>query len=170
MFRPARPATTQVAPPGTPTLRIERIVQLPAGFADLAADAHGSGERMLEVLREDWEAGTIRFDGWGEALFAAHGPNGLVGIGGLTRDPFAGEDVVGRVRRFYIRRAARRAGAGRALLGAIVGQASAVGYPRLRVRSPASAFAFYEACGFLRAVREKGATHIMPLPEHAAFA
>lgn len=159
MLRPVRPAVA----PAALAPRIERIVQLPDGFADLAADAVASGERMLEVLREDWDAGTIRFDGWGEALFALHGPNGLVGLGGLTRDPFAGEDVVGRVRRFYIRRSARRIGAGSALLGAIVQEATASGYPRLRVRSPVAAFAFYEACGFLRAVREKGATHIMPL-------
>jgi len=159
LLRPAipAPAPTQTA------LRLERVARLPEGFADLAADAHGSGERMLEVLREDWESGSIRFDRWGEALFALHGPNGLVGMGGLTRDPFAGDDVLGRVRRFYIRRSARRAGAGRALLGAVVAEATAAGYPRLRVRAPASAFAFYEACGFLRAVREKGATHILPL-------
>lgn len=159
VLRPAipAPAPTQTA------LRLERVARLPEGFADLAADAHGSGERMLEVLREDWESGSIRFDRWGEALFALHGPNGLVGMGGLTRDPFAGDDVLGRVRRFYIRRSARRAGAGRALLGAVVAEATAAGYPRLRVRAPASAFAFYEACGFLRAVREKGATHILPL-------
>ncbi|WP_203074210.1 GNAT family N-acetyltransferase [Falsiroseomonas ponticola] len=163
MFRPARPAPTEIGVPGGTALRIARVVQLPEGFAELAADAHASGERMLAVLREDWEAGTIRFDGWGEALFALQGPNGLVGLGGLTRDPFAGDDVVGRVRRFYIRRSARRAGAGRALLGAIVAAATEAGYPRLRVRAPASAFAFYEACGFLRAVREKGATHILPL-------
>ncbi len=159
MLRPAIPAG-----PAATALRIERIVQLPDGFAELAADSHGSGERMLDVLREDWEAGTIRFDGWGEALFTVQGPNGLLGIGGLTRDPFAGQEVVGRVRRFYIRRSARRAGAGRALLGAIIDQAAASGYPKLRVRAPASAFAFYEACGFLRAVGEKGATHILPLP------
>jgi GNAT superfamily N-acetyltransferase len=159
LLRPARPAEGAAAT----ALRIERLGQLPDGFADLAADALADGQRMLEVLREDWESGALRFDGPGEALFAVLGPNGLLGIGGLTRDPFAEGQALGRVRRLYIHRAARRTGMGRALVGAISEDAAAYGYPRLRVRAPASAFAFYERCGFLRSVGEKGATHVLPL-------
>lgn len=159
MLRPSRPDG-----PATPVpLRVERIVRLPDGIEDLAADALAAGHRMLEVLREDWHAGTLRFDGWGDALFAAHVGNALVGICGLTRDPYVPQDLVGRVRRLYVRRASRRAGAGRALVQAVADQAAGCGYPRLRVRSPVSAFAFYESCGFLRAVGEPAATHARPL-------
>jgi GNAT superfamily N-acetyltransferase len=140
-----------------------RIAALPEGFADLAADALGDDLRMLEVLREDWHAGTLRFDGLGDALLTAHIGTALVGVCGLTRDPYLAQDRVGRVRRLYVLRAARRAGVGRALVQAVAVQAAGSGYRRLRVRAPVSAFAFYESCGFLRAVGEKAATHVHAL-------
>ncbi|NKE47615.1 GNAT family N-acetyltransferase [Roseomonas frigidaquae] len=164
MLRPLRPdgGASRAA------IRIERIVTLPEGIEDLAADALGDGQRMLQVLCEDWHAGTLRFDGWGDALFAAHLGTALVGLCGLTRDPYLPDEVVGRVRRLYVLRAARRAGVGRALVQAVAEQAVGCGYPRLRVRAPVAAFAFYESCGFLRAVGEKAATHVRPLPAPAA--
>ncbi|MBU8538158.1 GNAT family N-acetyltransferase [Falsiroseomonas tokyonensis] len=155
MLHPLRP--DGAAPPAK--IRIERIVHLPEEFADLAADALGDGQRMLEVLREDWHEGRLRFDDWGDALFAAHIGSALVGLCGLTRDPYLKTEIVGRVRRLYVLRAARRSGVGRALVTAVALQAAESGYPRLRVRAPVAAFAFYESCGFLRAVGEPAATH-----------
>ena len=140
-----------------------RIAALPPGFDELAADALADGQRLLDVLAEDWRSGALRFDGPGEALFIAEAGGALVGIGGLTRDPYLRDEAAGRVRRLYVLRAARRHGAGRALLGGIAQVGRDAGWSRLRVRSPATAHAFYEACGFLRAVGEKAATHVMPL-------
>ncbi len=147
----------------TNPIRIARIAALPDGFAELAADAVADGQKVLEVLREDWNLGTIRFDRPGEALFAAVAGQALIGLCGLTRDPYVKSEPVGRVRRLYVRRAARRHGAGRALLEAVIAEARIAGWPRLRARAPAAAFAFYEACGFLRAVGEGAATHSLPL-------
>lgn len=144
-------------------IRIARVTGLPEAFAELAADALADNQRMLEVLREDWQAGTLRFAAEGEALFTAHAGQALVGLCGLTRDPYLVQDRVGRVRRLYVLRAARRAGMGRALLRAVAAEATGLGYPRLRVRAPVSAFAFYESCGFLRAVGEPAATHSLRL-------
>jgi GNAT superfamily N-acetyltransferase len=144
-----------------PPVRIVAVASLPEGFDDLAADALADGERMLEVLREDWMAGALRFDAPGEALFAAYAGAALLGVGGLTRDPYLKGEAVGRVRRLYVRRAARRHGAGRGLLGAIATGTREAEWPRLRVRAPASSFAFYERVGFLRAVGEASATHVM---------
>jgi len=149
-------------------IRTARIAALPAGFEDLAADATADGLRLLQVLAEDWRSGALRFDAPGEALFAAFAGEALLGLGGLTRDPYLRREDAARVRRLYVRRASRRHGAGRALLAAIVAEAAAAGWPRLRVRAPAAAFAFYEACGFLRAVGEVSATHVMPLAAPAA--
>lgn len=145
------------------TLHLERLAALPPGFAELAADALADGHRVLEVLREDWETGAIRFDRDGEALFGAFAGDALLGLCGLTRDPYLKSEAAGRVRRLYVRRAARHRGIGRALLHAVVEDASRVGWRRLRVRAPVAAFAFYEACGFLRAVGEPGATHACPI-------
>lgn len=144
-------------------VRVERLAGLPGGFEDLAADAIADGQKMLEVLREDWLAGSIRFDGPGEALFGAFAGPALLGLGGLTRDPYLRTEAVARVRRLFVRRSSRRHGAGRALLGAIITHAREAGWPRLRVRAPVAAFAFYEACGFLRAVGDPAATHSFPL-------
>lgn len=144
-------------------VRIARVVALPEGFAELAADALADGEKMLQVLQEDWEASTLRFDAPGEALFAAFAGEALLGLGGLTRDPYLPGEDVGRVRRLYVRRAARRHGAGRLLVAAIAAGTREAGWRRLRVRAPAAAFPFYEACGFLRTVGEKAATHVKPV-------
>lgn len=141
---------------------VERLRGLPVGFDALLADSLADGWRMLQVLLEDWEAGTVRFDGPGEALFGALDGVRLVAIGGCTRDPYSSMPDVGRVRRFYVRRDARRRGAGRALLDAITAQA-AQEFVALRVRAPTSAWPFYERCGFLRAVGEPSATHLRPL-------
>uniref|UniRef100_UPI0022EA40E6 GNAT family N-acetyltransferase n=1 Tax=Falsiroseomonas oryzae TaxID=2766473 RepID=UPI0022EA40E6 len=100
-------------------LVLARVTNLPDGFEELAADAQADGVRLLEVLREDWAAGRMRFDAPGEALFAASAGQALLGLGGLTRDPYLRGEEAGRVRRLYVRRAARRHGAGRALLAAI---------------------------------------------------
>lgn len=161
MLRPLRPDGGAAPAP----IRIARIATLPEGFEELAADALGDGQRMLEVLREDWQAGTMRFDEPGDALFTAHVGTALVGLCGLTRDPYMAQEAVGRLRRLYVLRAGRRAGVGRALVQAVAAQAAGCLYPRLRVRAPVSAFAFHEGCGFLRAVGEKAATHTMQLPQ-----
>jgi GNAT superfamily N-acetyltransferase len=117
----------------------------------------------LEVLRADWDSGALRFEQPGEALFAAFSGAALLGVCGLTTDPYLKGDGAGRVRRIYVRRAARQHGVGRALLGAVAAQALEFGWERLRVRAPPAAFAFYEACGFLRAVGEPAATHSFAL-------
>jgi GNAT superfamily N-acetyltransferase len=153
-----------IAPTGPlATLRVERLRGLPPAFEDLAADARADGARMLDVLREDWADGALRFDAPGQALFAVSAGPALLGLCGLTEDPYLRNEAVGRVRRLFVLRAARRHGAARALLGAIAAEAEAFGYPRLRVRAPVSAFTVYERCGFLRAVGEPSATHILPL-------
>lgn len=143
-------------------IRVVRLAALPSGFEELAADATADGHRMLDVLREDWSSGAQRFDGAGEGLFAAFAGAALLGLGGLTRDPYAKAEPAGRVRRFYVRRSSRRHGVGRLLLRAIIAQAH--GWPVLRVRAPEAAFAFYESCGFTRAEDAPSATHLMRLP------
>ncbi|WP_368414026.1 GNAT family N-acetyltransferase [Falsiroseomonas sp.] len=142
---------------------IARLAGLPVGFEELAADALADGHRVLEVLREDWDSGALRFERPGEALFAAYAGSALLGVCGVTPDPYVQDEQTGRMRRLYVRRAARRHGAGRDLLRAIAAEARGHGWVRLRLRAPPAAFAFYEACGFLRAVGEPAATHSFAL-------
>ena len=144
-------------------IRVIRLHGLPEGFEELAADALADGLKVMEVLRADWDSFALRFERPGEALFAAFAGTALLGVCGLTPDPYLKDEQAGRVRRLYVRRAARGHGAGRALLGAVAAEARGQGWARLRVRAPATAFAFYEACGFLRAVGEPAATHSLSL-------
>lgn len=140
-----------------------RLHILPESVADLAADATADGVKLIDVLREDWEAGRMTFDAPGEALFGAFIGDALVGLCGLTADPYMQQEGVGRVRRLYVLRAARRAGVGTALVAAVEDAARAAGRGRLRVRAPASAFPFYSRLGFLRAVGEPAASHVKHL-------
>lgn len=116
---------------------------------------------MLDVLAEEWAAGTNRFAGEGEALFGAFGADAaLVGIGGVTRDPWV---AALRMRRFYVLPAARRDGAGRGLAAAALGHARRSEAGLLRLRAPADAFAFWERLGFVPIPGDPQATHAMVL-------
>ena len=106
-------------------LRVARLPGLPEGFEELAADALADGHRILEVLRADWDSGALRFERPGEALFAAFAGSALLGICGLTPDPYLKGEQAGRLRRLYVRRAARGHGAGRALLDAVAARRGA---------------------------------------------
>lgn len=150
-----------MAPERAPLIR--RAAALPEGLAPLRAAAAAEGFRFLERLAADWAAGANRFDGPGEALFFAHAPGGaLLGLCGLNRDPWAGEDAA-RLRRLYVAAAARRRGVGAALVAHAIAHAQAAGFARLRLRTDdAGAASFYEALGFAR-VEDASATHALDL-------
>jgi GNAT superfamily N-acetyltransferase len=124
--------------------------------------ALAEGWKLLHVLEEDWNSGALRFDAPGEALFAAWRNGALAGMAGLSVDPYAETDSVARLRRLYVAPAHRGHGIGRGLIEAATDAATAHGFRMLRVRAPAAAGRFYEACGFLPAVM-RSATHIRPL-------
>ncbi len=116
---------------------------------------------MLDVLARDWAAGTLRFDAPGEALFAARDARGgLLGLGGITRDPYA---AALRMRRFYVLPAARGAGTGRALALAALAHGRDAGVGVVRLRCPPGAARFWEALGFVPVAGDPEASHAMPL-------
>jgi GNAT superfamily N-acetyltransferase len=128
--------------------RIERVAALPPDLPALAAAAAREGFGMLAVLAAEWADGTQRFAGSGEALFVARDDGGgLLGLGGITRDPFA-EAL--RMRRFYVRPNARGQGVGAALAAAALAHARGAGARLVRLRAPAEAARFWERCGFAR--------------------
>ncbi|HEY8614240.1 MAG TPA: GNAT family N-acetyltransferase [Roseomonas sp.] len=142
--------------------RVERITALPPGFPGLRDAALAEGWRLLRVLEEDWESGTLRFDAPGEGLFAAWRGAALAGMLGLSADPYIEEPGIARLRRLYVSSEHRGRGLGRALVEAAATTASENGFRLLRVRAPVEAGRFYEACGFLPAVL-RSATHVRPL-------
>jgi len=90
-------------------VEIVRLNELPAdGLAGLVAEAERHGFRFVRRLAEEWASGATRFDGPGEALFAAVVGGRVIGVCGLTADPYAAASRVGRVRRLYVAAAHRR--------------------------------------------------------------
>lgn len=135
--------------------RILRLGALPPDLAMLDAAARAEGFGMVATLVAD---GFAPFAAPGCGLFAARdGTDSLVGIGGITRDPGA---PALRMRRFYVRPDARRAGIGRALAMAVLDHARAAGAQCVRLRAPASADAFWRSCGFAP-MAEAQATHVL---------
>ena len=104
------------------------------------------------------------FDKSGAALYG-FSRGGLVGVGGLTPDPYPDPDAefgVGRVRHLYVLPRSRRMGIGRLLVDAVIAEAQRH-YRGLRLRTTTpTAARFYEALGFAP-VTEPCATHRLNL-------
>jgi GNAT superfamily N-acetyltransferase len=147
---------------------IERLSDLPSESIDvLVAESEQAGWRFMRRLAEEWASGANRFDGAGEAFFAALTGGRVVGVCGLNVDPYTAEERVGRVRHLYVLSAFRRRGVGRRLIAAVIeaarGRFSAL---RLRTGNPEAA-RVYEAIGFQPSGRAADYTHIMELASAA---
>src|SRR5262249_34136913 len=115
----------------------------------------------MQRMRDDWDAGSNRFDRPGEILFEARVGVRLVGICGLNRDPYVHSSGVGRVRHLYVDPEFRRRGVGRALVSRIV-ECASPNFVRLRLRTwRGDADLFYVALGFRRVVGAPEVTHEM---------
>lgn len=152
-------------------ISIERIVDLPTGeLAPLVAESEQAGWRFLRRLLDDWSSGANRFDGDGEALYAARVDGRLVGVCVVNVDPYAADRGVGRLRRLYVAADQRGQGIGRCLVRQAV-SAAAVRFHRLRLRTESAAAAnFYEGLGFERRDDAGTCTHVLELRHSGAFA
>ena len=122
--------------------------ELPGDFERLRSAAAADGHRHLDRLSQDWLTGAQRFAGDGEALLAAYQEGDLVGIGGVTREPSKSAEPALRLRRLFVHPGARRNGAARTIVAALVHE----GFdnaPLLTAHAgDARATAFWEAQGF----------------------
>ena len=136
---------------------------LPEGFERLRCEAAAEGFDHVERLAREWFSGALRFDGEGEALFAAFVDGELVGVGAVSHEHLEPSLGAMRMRRCYVRRAFRRRGVGRALAGAMIQQGLACA-PVLTVNAGApDAPAFWSAMGFAPDARN-GRTHMLRGP------
>ncbi|MER0238873.1 GNAT family N-acetyltransferase [Fulvimarina sp. MAC8] len=92
------------------TIEVGRIKGLPEAVDVLLKDADAEGFDTMSVLRDEWSAGSNRFERPGEVLMLAKVDGTVAGIGGITQD-FVEADHL-RMRRFYVRPAFRRLGVG----------------------------------------------------------
>ena len=141
-----------------PDLKVEPFVD-PHQLVALEVDAKADGRIMVSRFIEEWLDGRNRFSRSGEQAYVAKRGGRICGVCGLNRDPFAGSDAIGRVRRLYVAVRDRRHGVGSAVIDQLMADACGV-YTWIHLRTyDAQAAAFYEAMGFERIVGDPKCTH-----------
>ena len=129
------------------------------GFPDLAREARLEGWAFVDRLHRDWTEGSNRFDRDGEYFLGICKDGTLLAIGGLNRDPYAGDASTGRVRHVYVRPNWRRAGLATLLIRELLSRGRPA-FERVRLRtSNPRARRLYEKLGF-RPVEAPNATHV----------
>ncbi|MEN5032812.1 GNAT family N-acetyltransferase [Pseudomonas sp. Ps21-P2] len=128
---------------------IQLITHLPAQIRVLEKEAVGEGFRFLTRLITEWNSGTNRFNAPGECLMAAYRNHQLIGIAGLSVDPYA-EKNMARLRRVYVSASSRRHHLGQTLVKALVAHAALRFQSVCLFTDSAEGDAFYLKCGFMR--------------------
>jgi len=130
----------------------------------LVDESKREGYEFVQRTIDDWNSGANKFSGAGEALWGLFSGTELIGIGGLSRDPYADDHKTGRVRHLYIREAYRRKGYATLLMNTIIDKGRRhFNVLRLFTDTPAAA-EFYETLGFKKANGYK-ASHIIAFPD-----
>jgi len=143
-----------------PALHIAPLLALPADIEELRIEAAGEGFRFVDKLITEWHSGTNRFAQAGEIFLGACRSDELIAIGGLNRDPYAGQAWIGRLRHLYVRKSERRSGVGSTLVRQLLRHAEGI-FHLVRLRTGTrEAAAFYVGLGFCP-VQDKAATHVM---------
>jgi GNAT superfamily N-acetyltransferase len=142
-------------------LDIQRINHLPLQILALEKEAVGDGFRFLTRLIDEWDSGANRFNAPGECLMAAYLSQQLVGIGGISVDPYTVTSMA-RLRRVYVSASSRGRHVGRTLVEALVAHAALRFQNVCLFTDTAEGDAFYLKCGFTRADHDH-ATHVMCL-------
>jgi GNAT superfamily N-acetyltransferase len=141
----------------------------PVPLLDLPSDQVGpllvaseaEGFRFVRRVVREWEAGTNRFTGKGEALLGYFLDDRLVAICGLMRDPYQAEATVGRLRNLYVLPPHRGRAIGTELVRGVIDLArSSFEVLRLRASAPEAA-ALYERLGFTATTEVENCTHVM---------
>lgn len=141
----------------TESVVVRRIAAMPDDFALLLSEAGAEGFGNMAVLRDEWLAGSNRFDRPGEILSIATIDGQLAGIGGITQD-FVDASWL-RMRRFYVRPAFRRRGVGRAIARYVLDHAKPFNRNIALHAGGPMAEAFWPTLGFRPIAREK-TTHV----------
>ena len=139
---------------------ISRIDQLPDDIEPLRLEAAAGGFEFVSRLVEEWRSGVEDFSLPEEAFFEARVRERLVGVGGVSIDPYLSADPpIGRIRHLYVAEDMRGRGVGSALLQVILAHAKGnFRHVRLRVGDP-TADPFYRARGFTPVTDRDDATH-----------
>ena len=140
---------------------IQLTTHLPPQIRVLEKEAVREGFRFVTRLITEWDSGINRFNASVECLMAAYRNQQLIGIGGLSVDPYA-EKNMARLRRVYVSASSRRHHVGQTLVKALIAHAALRFQSACLFTDTAVGDAFYLKCGFMRTDHEH-ATHVMCL-------
>jgi GNAT superfamily N-acetyltransferase len=119
-------------------------------FAPLLEEAEAGNGAFLLRLRDEWLSGALRFEEEGEVLLGAFNGKRLIGVAGISHDPYAPAQGLGRVRHVYVLQAWRGRSVGRLLLQALIEHARGrFETLRLSARDRPAAIRLYESLGFV---------------------
>lgn len=125
-------------------------------FAPLIAEGQATNGTFLLRLRDDWISGVRRFEEEGEILLGAFAGDQLVGVAGISHDPYAPASGLGRVRHVYVLAAWRGRGIGRMLMERLIAHARGrFTMLPLSARDRLAAIPLYESLGFVPREAEK---------------
>jgi ribosomal protein S18 acetylase RimI-like enzyme len=120
-------------------------------FEEVLGEAGASDGRFLFRLRDRWIDGSERFERPGELLLGAFAEGGLVGVGGISHDPYEPEDSLARLRHVYVLTKCRRGGIARTLVTMLI-EHGRKHFRVLRLHTSNEAAArLYESLGFAAA-------------------
>ncbi|OEH93130.1 GNAT family N-acetyltransferase [Bacillus solimangrovi] len=129
----------------------------------LVHESKEDGFRFVERLVNDYTKGTNKFNKKGEALYGVYNQsNELVAVGGININPFTNDPNVGRLRRFYVKKAYRRNGVGSLLLKTIISNAKS-SFNVVVLNTTEQADKFYTSHGFSKDTQYENTTHYMYL-------
>jgi GNAT superfamily N-acetyltransferase len=135
---------------------------IPPPWAQLAPLMKASREEsffFLSRLEHEYLSGQVRFDGAGETLLGAFEDAAIIGVAGLTQDPYDHDQRTGCVRHVYVLPECRGHGIGKALLAEIERYGRAH-FSTLVLRTDTLAAAhFYQRIGYEQLAPGEAATH-----------
>ncbi|RNA70126.1 GNAT family N-acetyltransferase [Alteribacter keqinensis] len=136
----------------------------------LLEESEKEGFRFLRRLADDYDTGANRFNELDEFLLGVYSGSGqLVAIGGLNRDPFSGDQAVGRIRRFYVSSEWRGRGIGRLLLNELIRQGKEHFHAFTLFTDTPEADKFYISCGFKKGTAFLKSTHFYLVCQESDF-
>ena len=137
-----------------------------AALLELAEVAEAEGFRFVRRFVNELAAAKVQLSDPGEFFLGISVGDELIGIGGVTPDPYIADAHVGRLRHLFVRREQRARGAGRALVAALEAGAQRC-YTQLRLRTDTAVAAhFYERLGY-SPISDGSATHVRDLASGA---
>lgn len=146
-----------------PELRLQVLRHgdpLPAEAWALVEAGLAEGHAFLDQIAAFWGRDDAHYADPRACILLAWEDEAVVGIAGVTVDPYADDPATGRLKHVYVQPGSRRRGVGDALVQTAIEQARGR-WRRLRLRAADQGAArLYERWGFRSAPDEPQATHV----------